>query len=98
MTLRVKYIFESKKDVFTVPVNAIYEKNGKSFILAHIGEKVNKYTLEEFPVIVKEKNDYEAVITSDTKLQGLNVINMPDKYSAGMEVGPIEESDEAKNE
>ena len=38
------------------------------------------------PVIIRDKNDYEAVVTSERDLSGLRVINSPDKYSAGMKV------------
>ena len=35
---------------------------------------------------IRDKNDYEAVVTSERDLSGLRVINSPDKYSAGMKV------------
>lgn len=87
MTLRVKYIFEKKKDVYVIPLAAIYEKNSKDFVLYLDKNAINKAsTIKEMPVIIRDKNDYEAVVTSENDLSGIRVINSPDKYSAGMKV------------
>ncbi len=85
MTLRVKYIFERQKDVFTVPLNAIYQKNGKDFIL-YIEDSQEVTEIKEMPIIVKENNDYEAVVASENKLEGIRVLNSPDKFTTGTKV------------
>ncbi len=89
MTLRVKYIFERQKDVFAVPLSSIYQKNGKDFIL-YIEDSEEAVEIKEMPVIVKSGNDYEAVIASENKLEGIRVLNSPDKFTAGTKVTFVE--------
>jgi HlyD family secretion protein len=93
MTLKVKYVFEKKKDVYVVPIASIYEKGSKNFVLYLDKDSLNKKSqIKEMPVIIRDNNDYEAVITSEKDISGIKVINSPDKYSAGMEVTLTEDS------
>ncbi|MDO5041302.1 MAG: HlyD family efflux transporter periplasmic adaptor subunit [Peptoniphilus sp.] len=90
MTLRVKYIFERQKDVLTVPLNAIYQKKDKDFLL-YVEDSKGSVEIKEMPVTVKSSNDYEAVISSKEKLEGIRVITSPDKFTAGTKVTFVEE-------
>ncbi len=85
MSVRIKYIIEKKEQVYTVPSTAIYEKNGKRFILVVDGDAgVN--TIREIEVEVSAENDFESVITSKELKKKLRAVNSPDEYSSGTKV------------
>ncbi len=90
MNVKVKYILEKQDDVFTAPSNAIYEKNGKFFML--IIEDKDVATVKEIEVTVVTKNDYESVIKSTELNEKIRVISSPDAYTTGMELRLVDTS------
>lgn len=84
MNVKVKYIIEKQEDVFTVPSNSVYEKNGKSFMLVLDDKEVS--TIREMEVTVETQNDYESVIKSPELNDKIRVISSPDAYTTGMEL------------
>lgn len=84
MNVRIKYILDRKKDVFAVPSNAVYEKNGKSFVMV-MTEGPNP-EIREVEVKVSGENDFETIISSDQIKAGTQIINAPDTYSPGLKV------------
>lgn len=84
MNVKVKYIIEKQEDVFTVPSNSVYEKNGKSFILAIDDKEIT--TVREIEVTVETQNDYESVVKSPELNEKIRVISSPDAYTTGMEL------------
>ena len=81
LTVRVKYIMTEKKGALTIPSNAIYDKNDKSFVLA-----VENGKIIEVPVKTVLENDFETVVELDNKYKSLSIITSPENYSAGMDV------------
>ncbi|RVU54614.1 HlyD family efflux transporter periplasmic adaptor subunit [Anaerosphaera multitolerans] len=94
MNIRAKYILEEQKNVYKVPSTAIYEKNGKNFILIATSNKKGT-KLSEVEVITGLENDVETVVQSDKLKDGVIVITSPDKYSNGLEVEFIDETEVA---
>lgn len=92
MTVRVKYILDRQEDVFTIPTNAIYEKNNKNFIM-YIDKGKGTKVIKEMEVFVSSENEFETVISSKNKLSGLRVINSTDAYSPGTEVQIVKSKD-----
>lgn len=84
MNVKVKYIIEKQEDVFTVASNSVYEKNGKSFILAIDDKEIT--TVREIEVTVETQNDYESVVKSPELNKKIRVISSPDAYTTGMEL------------
>ncbi|NLW42622.1 MAG: hypothetical protein GXY89_05745, partial [Tissierellia bacterium] len=84
MNLKVKYIIEKQENVFAVPSNSIYEKNGKSFMLVLDDKEIT--TVREIEVSVDSNNDYETVIKGETLNEKLRVLNSPDLYTPGTEI------------
>lgn len=94
MSVRTKYILESKKDVIIVPTSAIYKKNDKSFMLVVDDKDVTE--IREIEVKVVTGNDVESVITSKDLKGKMRVINSADKYQSGTTVQLTEEMEEKK--
>lgn len=94
MNVRVKYILEEHKDVFTVPSTAIYEKGNKKFVLG-IKKSAGSQTIHEYEVKTGSENDIETIITGDNVRNKLIVLNSPENYSNGMEIS-IEDSSKVK--
>ena len=94
MNVRVKYILEENKDVFTVPSTAIYEKGNKKFVLG-IKKSASGSTIQEYEVKTGSENDIETIITGDNVRNKLIIINAPENYSNGMEIS-VEDSPEIK--
>ncbi|WP_455257303.1 HlyD family efflux transporter periplasmic adaptor subunit [Peptoniphilus asaccharolyticus] len=94
MSVRIKYVLESKKDVIVVPTSAIYKKNDKSFILIVPDKEVAQ--IKEIEVMPVTGNDVETVITSKDLKGKLRVINSADKYQSGTEVQITEEMEVKK--
>ncbi|SHH22754.1 HlyD family secretion protein [Anaerosphaera aminiphila DSM 21120] len=91
MTIRAKYILEEQKNVYSIPTTAIYEKNGKDFILAATTNKKGT-KLKEIEVITGLENDVEIIIQSDKLKDGMVVITSPDKYSSEQEVEFVDDT------
>lgn len=94
MSVRIKYVLESKKDVIVVPTSAIYKKNDKSFILIVPDKEIAQ--IKEIEVMPVTGNDVETVITSKDLKGKLRVINSADKYQSGTEVQITEEMEVKK--
>lgn len=94
MSVRIKYVLESKKDVIVVPTSAIYKKNDKSFILIVPDKEVAQ--IKEIEVMPVTGNDVETVITSKDLKGKVRVINSADKYQSGTEVQITEEMEVKK--
>lgn len=64
MTLRVKYILSEEKNTFKVPADAIFERDGKNYILALRKKSEDKYQIEKVEVTKGLANDAEIAIKS----------------------------------
>lgn len=96
MNVKVRYIIEKLENVYAVPSNSIYEKNGKFFMLIIDDKEIS--TVREMEVTVKTNNEYESVITSPELNDKIRVINSPDLYSPGTELRLTDENLEIKGD
>ncbi len=88
MNIRVKYILEKQKDVFTIPSTSIITKNKKEFVMV-IGDDG---IVKEIPVNVGSENEFETVVMGDELKEGINIINTPENYQAGMKLAISEDA------
>lgn len=64
MTLRVKYIMSEEKNTFKVPTDAVFERDGKNYVLALKDMGKDKYQIEKVEVSLGLSNDAETAIKS----------------------------------
>lgn len=64
MTLRVKYIMSEEKNTFKVPTDAVFERDGKNYILALKDMGKDKYQIQKVEVSLGLSNDAETAIKS----------------------------------
>ncbi len=80
MEADLDYIVESQKGVFAVPYDAIYEKDGKSYVICAKEIKDEKYRLYEIEVLVGLDDDLDVVISSSELQEGMRILNSSDNY------------------
>ncbi|MBU5669793.1 HlyD family efflux transporter periplasmic adaptor subunit [Peptoniphilus sp. MSJ-1] len=97
MTLRVKYILSQVKDTFKVPTDAIFERDGKKYVLALDDIGKNKYETKKIEVTSGISNDVETAISGKGLKDDLKVLTSAGGYGEGT-VLKIVESQEATNE
>lgn len=64
MTLRVKYIMSEEKNTFKVPTDAVFERDGKNYVLALKDMGKDSYQIEKVEVSLGLSNDAETAIKS----------------------------------
>ena len=64
MSLRVKYIMSEEKNTFKVPTDAVFERDGKNYILALKDMGKDKYQIQKVEVSLGLSNDAETAIKS----------------------------------
>lgn len=83
MTLRVKYILSQEKDTFKVPSDAIFDRDGKSYVLGLKNIGKNDYQIEKVEVIRGLENDAETAIKSKDLKEGDKVLATSGGYGEG---------------
>lgn len=83
MTLRVKYILSQEKDTFKVPSDAIFERDGKSYVLGLKNIGKDDYQVEKIEVIRGLENDAETAIKSKDLKVGDKVLATAGGYGEG---------------
>lgn len=83
MTLRVKYILSQEKDTFKVPSDAIFERDGKSYVLGLKNIGKDDYQVEKVEVIRGLENDAETAIKSKDLKVGDKVLATSGGYGEG---------------
>lgn len=83
MTLRVKYILSQEKDTFKVPSDAIFERDGKSYVLGLKNIGKDDYQVEKVEVIRGLENDAETAIKSKDLKEGDKVLATAGGYGEG---------------
>ena len=91
MSLRVKYIISEEKDTFKVPSEAIFDRDGKSYVLALKDLGKDKYQIEKVEVTRGLENDAETAIKSKDLKEGSKVLSTSAGYGEGSQV-TIEET------
>ena len=83
MTLRVKYILSQEKDTFKVPSDAIFDRDGKSYVLGLKNIGKDDYQVEKVEVIRGLENDAETAIKSKDLKEGDKVLATSGGYGEG---------------
>lgn len=83
MTLRVKYILSQERDTFKVPSDAIFERDGKSYVLGLKNIGKDDYQIEKVEVIRGLENDAETAIKSKDLKVGDKVLATSGGYGEG---------------
>lgn len=91
MTLRVKYIMSEEKNTFKVPTDAVFERDGKNYILALKDMGKDKYQIQKVEVSLGLSNDAETAIKSKDLKENDKVLATSGGYGEGNTV-TIEES------
>ena len=83
MTLRVKYILSQEKDTFKVPTDAIFERDGKNYVLALKKMGKDKYQIEKVEVNLGLSNDAETAIKSKNLKEKDKILATSGGYGEG---------------
>ncbi|MDU5570458.1 MAG: biotin/lipoyl-binding protein [Peptoniphilus harei] len=83
MTLRVKYILSQEKDTFKVPTDAIFERDGKNYVLALKEMGKDKYQIEKVEVNLGLSNDAETAIKSKNLKEKDKILATSGGYGEG---------------
>lgn len=83
MTLRVKYILSQEKDTFKVPTDAIFERDGKNYVLALKEMGKDKYQIEKVEVNLGLSNDAETAIKSKNLKEKDKILAKSGGYGEG---------------
>lgn len=93
MSLRVKYIISEEKDTFKVPSEAIFDRDGKSYVLALKEAGKGNYQIEKVEVTRGLENDAETAIKSKDLKDGSKVLTTSAGYGEGSQVKILENTD-----
>ncbi|WP_019125022.1 efflux RND transporter periplasmic adaptor subunit [Peptoniphilus grossensis] len=83
MTLRVKYIMSEEKNTFKVPTDAVFERDGKNYILALKDMGKDKYQIQKVEVKLGLSNDAETAIKSKDLKENDKVLATSGGYGEG---------------
>lgn len=93
MSLRVKYIISEEKDTFKVPSEAIFDRDGKSYVLALKEAGKDNYQIEKVEVTRGLENDAETAIKSKDLKDGSKVLTTSAGYGEGSQVKILENTE-----
>lgn len=93
MSLRVKYIISEEKDTFKVPSEAIFDRDGKSYVLALKEAGKDNYQIEKVEVTRGLENDAETAIKSKDLKKGSKVLTTSAGYGEGSQVKILENTE-----
>lgn len=83
MSLRVKYIMSEEKNTFKVPTDAVFERDGKNYILALKDMGKDSYQIEKVEVSLGLSNDAETAIKSKDLKENDKVLATSGGYGEG---------------
>lgn len=83
MTLRVKYIMSEEKNTFKVPTDAVFERDGKNYVLALKDMGKDKYQIQKVEVSLGLSNDAETAIKSKDLKENDKVLATSGGYGEG---------------
>lgn len=101
MSLRVKYIISQEKETFKVPTEAIFDRDGKSYVLALKDAGKDNYQIEKVEVTRGLENDAETAIKSKDLKEGSKVLATSAGYGEGSKVKitkNLEDKEKDKND
>lgn len=83
MSLRVKYIMSEEKNTFKVPTDAVFERDGKNYILALKDMGKDSYRIQKLEVSLGLSNDAETAIKSKDLKENDKVLATSGGYGEG---------------
>lgn len=83
MTLRVKYIMSEEKNTFKVPTEAVFERDGKNYVLSLKDMGKDSYQIEKVEVSLGLSNDAETAIKSKDLKENDKVLATSGGYGEG---------------
>lgn len=95
MTLRVKYILSEEEDTYHVPTTAIFNRDGKDYVLALKKDGNNTYRIANVEVKKGLENDFESAIKGKDLKRDMKVLSNTQGYGEGQ---IINISEKAENE
>lgn len=95
MTLRVKYILSEEEDTYHVPTTAIFNRDGKDYVLALKKDGNNTYKIANVEVKKGLENDFETAIKGMDLKRDMKVLSNTQGYGEGQ---IINISEKAENE
>ena len=95
MTLRVKYILSEEEDTYHVPTTAIFNRDGKDYVLALKKDGNNTYKIANVEVKKGLENDFETAIKGKGLKRDMKVLSNTQGYGEGQ---IINISEKAENE
>lgn len=98
MTLRVKYILSQERDTFKVPSDAIFERDGKSYVLGLKNIGKNDYQVEKIEVTRGLENDAETAIKSKDLKAGDKVLATAGGYGEGSKLTLMKDPDSKESD
>lgn len=95
MSLRVKYILSEEEDTYHVPTTAIFNRDGKDYVLALKKDGNNTYKIANVEVKKGLENDFETAIKGKDLKKDMKVLSNTQGYGEGQ---IINISEKAENE
>lgn len=95
MSLRVKYILSEEEDTYHVPTTAIFNRDGKDYVLALKKDGNNTYKIANVEVKKGLENDFETAIKGKGLKRDMKVLSNTQGYGEGQ---IINISEKAENE
>lgn len=95
MSLRVKYILSEEEDTYHVPTTAIFNRDGKDYVLALKKDGNNTYKIANVEVKKGLENDFETAIKGKDLKRDMKVLSNTQGYGEGQ---IINISEKAENE
>lgn len=95
MTLRVKYILSEEEDTYHVPTTAIFNRDGKDYVLALKKGGNNTYKIANVEVKKGLENDFETAIKGKDLKRDMKLLSNTQGYGEGQ---IINISEKAENE
>lgn len=95
MSLRVKYILSEEEDTYHVPTTAIFNRDGKDYVLALKKDGNNTYKIANVEVKKGLENDFESAIKGKDLKRDMKVLSNTQGYGEGQ---IINISEKAENE
>ena len=86
MNARLNMIVDTKENVFAVPYDTVFEKEGETYIYTAVKNEKGVYTAKSVPVETGIETDFYIEISGDGLSDGMIVIATPDFVQEGSKV------------
>lgn len=83
MNLRVKYILSQEKNTFSVPSTAVFERDGKKYVLALREKQKGIFESQKLEVETGLENDFEIAIKSSKLKEKMMILSTSEGYGEG---------------